>query len=508
MDGALGKASRLLLLVFCAAWVSACAEAEGPAFWDEPSIVDEDASQTSPPEALGGPTQPAEMSEEIDASSEAGEEDVEAPALPPFIPSADDFLISTDTEELRRMLPNDVVFSASLSPEAASRWGEDDRLVWTIEGEGYESAEVGVRSMGARDLIAELRWLRGEEQVAWRGIVVPTRPIGSLTMPPSPAQIPPPPLLLPGGGRVAVISDSNGSYGSVSQPGAVDSAVDALIDQGVDLVIHCGDMVAGQSGGLSRGEVDAMWGGYHSTITDRLTASGATLVPVAGNHDADPSMTHDRPAYIEQWTSRRPDVEFIDDERYPMAYSFAYQGSFFLVIDGATGNLGSDREIWGDVSQLQWVEAQLLAAQDYQYRFAFSHVPFSSFTQEENGDIMEHGSITQGDALFDVFTRMNLDVFFSAHYHVFFKGRYAGSPSSSGGDALNVVSTGRIGSGARYPIGQSERQSRAFVLMDLEDGLMRDLFGLERTDDGVYSRVFQDAWLSLYAGDYVRFDVE
>lgn len=428
---------------------------------------------------------------------------------PDFVPGESDFVVEASVAELRRKLPTELSLYMLLSPAAEAALTPRDRFEWRLDrGDLYTTRNATLTAWGEAPLTANAVWLRDDAELTSRELILPLRAWNKLEMPPSPPIVPPAPIVRAGNARIAVISDSNGSYGSPDQPGAVSSAVDAILESDVDLVIHVGDMVAGQSSGLSRSEVEAMWDGYHLEITQPLANADVELIPVPGNHDADPALTWDRPVYIEEWTApeRRPAVSFIDDTYYPMAYSFEFEGSFFLVIDGSVGRLSADAELWRNESQLDWIASQLQAAQGYQYRFAFSHVPFDSLV-EKDGEIWSHGKLAEGDALFDLFVEHRLDVFFTAHYHVYFKGLYAGPSPELGSPTLNVVATGRIGSGARTLIGQQGYQDRAFVLFDLEDGLLQDLFGMRRTDRGLYEEVFHDALLSPVAGNYRRFDI-
>ena len=87
--------------------------------------------------------------------------------------------------------------------------------------------------------------------------------------------------------RVVVISDLNGSYGSVTYEPRVTAAVRAIIAMKPDLVISTGDMVAGQRRPhLTETEVRAMWDAFHRTVTAPLEAAGIPLAVTPGNHDA------------------------------------------------------------------------------------------------------------------------------------------------------------------------------------------------------------------------------
>jgi 3',5'-cyclic AMP phosphodiesterase CpdA len=260
--------------------------------------------------------------------------------------------------------------------------------------------------------------------------------------------------------RVAVISDLNGGYGSTEYGEHVYGAVDRILTLRPDLVLSTGDMVAGQRRGL---DYPAMWASFHAVVSDRLRGARIPFAVVPGNHDASsyPGFAAERSQYVDQWSTRRPDVTFVDDARYPLQYSFLRGPAFFVALDSTTvGPL--------DPEQMRWLDEQL-ADHDDDVTIVFGHVPLYPFAK---GRETEH----IGDSeLEELLVRHGVDLFISGHHHAYYPGRRG---------SLRLVSTACLGGGTRPLLGTDRHSPRSIVLFEV-------------TDDGVEE-------LDAYAGE--RFD--
>ncbi|MEX5728711.1 hypothetical protein Ga0609869_002064 [Rhodovulum iodosum] len=246
--------------------------------------------------------------------------------------------------------------------------------------------------------------------------------------------------------RVVVISDLNGSYGSVRYDPRVSAAVKRIIGLRPDLVISTGDMVAGQRRPhLSGKEVRGMWAGFHAAVSDPLARAGIPLAVTPGNHDASAyhGFERERRIYAEQWRGRRPDVEFIDGADYPFFYAFDLGGVRFVSLDVTT--VGPLRP-----AQMQRLETALADAGPA--RIVFSHLPLWPFAQGRETEVI-------GDpALERLFGRLGIDMHLSGHHHAFY-------PGSAGGIAL--ISQACLGSGPRRLIGDNDRSDQAITVLDI-----------------------------------------
>lgn len=252
--------------------------------------------------------------------------------------------------------------------------------------------------------------------------------------------------------RVAVVSDLNGSYGSRRYNEAVHRAVDRIRALAPDLVLSTGDMVAGQRGGL---DYEGMWASFHAAVSDRLAAARVPFAVSPGNHDASgyPAFAHERAIFAEAWRERRPELDFLDGERFPLRYSFVRGPALFIALDATTtGPL--------DDAQMAWLDAQLEAGAHHPVKIVFGHVPLYPFAEGRRADHL-------GDpALEELLVRRGVSLFLSGHHHAYYPGRRG---------ALRLVSTACLGSGARPLIGTSVPSERSLLLFEVTREGVREL---------------------------------
>jgi hypothetical protein len=250
--------------------------------------------------------------------------------------------------------------------------------------------------------------------------------------------------------RVVVISDLNGSYGSVTYAPRVEEAIRAIVAMKPDLVISTGDMVAGQRRPhLSEAEVRAMWDGFHRTVTAPLEAAGIPLAVTPGNHDASAygGFERERQLYAETWAAHRPDLDYVGEDCYPFAYAFDIGDVRFASIDATTvGALAPEQETW--------LRDTMAGAGST--RIVFSHLPVWPVAVGRETEII-------GDpGLADLFREVGIDLHLSGHHHAYY-------PGASGGVAY--VAQACLGSGPRALIGTSEKTEPGFTILDIaEDG--------------------------------------
>jgi 3',5'-cyclic AMP phosphodiesterase CpdA len=248
--------------------------------------------------------------------------------------------------------------------------------------------------------------------------------------------------------RVIVISDLNGSYGSVEYSHAVHDAVDRIIALEPDLVISTGDMVAGQRRPhLAKGELRAMWRAFHAAVSAPLASAGIPLLVTPGNHDASayPGFELERKVYRDEWSNRAPQIEIDGD--WPFSYSATLGGIRFVSLDVTTAGAL-------DAPQMTWLESQGPSEAD---TVVFSHLPLHAFTHERSKEII--GDPQLGRLLRD----LSVDVYLSGHHHAYWPG------SDSG---VAYVSQACLGGGARTLIGADTQAPRAITVLDISaDGI-------------------------------------
>ena len=258
------------------------------------------------------------------------------------------------------------------------------------------------------------------------------------------ADAPLPPL------RVAVVSDLNGSYGSTSYADTVTRAVDRVLAWEPDLVLSTGDMVAGQRAGL---DYRAMWSAFHAAVSDRLAGAAIPFAVTPGNHDASGYSTYagERAIFVSEWTSRKPELEYLDDSDYPLRYSFTVGPALFVSLDATTiGPLSGE--------QMTWLEAQLVAGADKPVKIVYGHVPLYPFAIGRESEII-------GDAELErIADEHGVTAMISGHHHAYYPGRRG---------SLRLVGTACLGSGPRALIGTSDPSPRSVLLLEIEDGELR-----------------------------------
>lgn len=250
------------------------------------------------------------------------------------------------------------------------------------------------------------------------------------------------------------------------------AAVDALTTSiQPDLVLITGDMVAGQQAGL---DYAAMWAGFHSAVTDRLSTAGIPLAPTPGNHDASgySAFANERMEYAWQWnqTARVPAVTFIDDSEYPLRYSFEYAGAFFISLDATTVGPISEQ-------QRDWVAQQLAGASAYTVKIAYGHVPLHPVA------IGRETEVLGDDALEQLLSQHGLTMFISGHHHAYY-------PGAAGG--IRQVAMPCAGSGSRQWIGTSTTSNRGALVVDFVDGAVTTL---EMVDSSDYATIVERSTL-------------
>ncbi|WP_380055096.1 metallophosphoesterase family protein [Falsihalocynthiibacter sp. SS001] len=246
--------------------------------------------------------------------------------------------------------------------------------------------------------------------------------------------------------EVAVISDTNGSYGSTKYSNRVSQAIERIIQIKPDLVIATGDLVAGQRKPLlSQAEVDAMWTSFHRTVSDPLAKAGIPLAVTPGNHDASAysGFERERKIFAAQWSKRRPAVKFLDDKDYPFFYGFEKEGTLFVSYDATTlGPLSGD--------QMQRLKAM---SKGYKSIVTFSHLPLWPFAQAREREII-------GDTTLDALQReVGVSLHLSGHHHAYYPGWK---------DGVAYVSQACLGGGARKLIGTSGTSEHSFTMLSID----------------------------------------
>lgn len=261
-------------------------------------------------------------------------------------------------------------------------------------------------------------------------------------------------LSLPGQARpitVAVISDLNGSYGSTFYPQLARNIIQRIIQIKPDLVISTGDMVAGQRKPLlSRRQVETLWISFHEVISNPLAEAGIPLAVTPGNHDgaASADFHTERSIFADQWQSRKPKVDFLDDSHFPFYYAFVFANTVFVSVDATlVGPLPRP--------QMKWLESVLAKADARKANIVlFSHVPLWPFAAGRERDFI-------GDTKLEQLLQKNgVDLYLSGHHHAFYPGHK---------DGIFYVSQACIGAGPRPLLGSQVTSGKGFTVIRIDE---------------------------------------
>ncbi len=252
---------------------------------------------------------------------------------------------------------------------------------------------------------------------------------------------------------IAVITDLNGSYGSTRYSARVDAAVAAIVELQPDVVLSAGDMVAGQRQPLlSREQVRAMWASFHQHVTDPLAAAGIPLAVTPGNHDgsAYPGFAAEREIFADEWGARRPPVEFVAADAYPLNYAVAVGNVLIIGLDVTTVSPLP-------AAQREFLDAVLSAhGERFDARIVFCHLPLWPFAQGRETEILRDSEFAAQLAALEV------DALVSGHHHVFY-------PGIDDNGVLHV-SAGVLGGNVRRFTGSDLKSEFSFVVIEIDDG--------------------------------------
>jgi acid phosphatase type 7 len=245
--------------------------------------------------------------------------------------------------------------------------------------------------------------------------------------------------------KIIVISDLNGSYGSKNYGREVKNAVAKIKELKPDMVLITGDMVAGMKKGL---DYKGMWDSFFSLVVEPLRASNLMIAPTPGNHDASAYSSYktERRIYGEYWPESESSLQFVDNENYPLHYSFKLKDTLFISLDVTmVGKLPA--------YQKKWLKQQLKDTSAYNNIIVFSHVPLYPFAINRENDAMFDTELE------DLLNKYKVKYYVSGHHHTYFPGQR--------GD-LKLISSACLGSGPRVLIGDTVKSKKSFTVLNLE----------------------------------------
>jgi 3',5'-cyclic AMP phosphodiesterase CpdA len=262
--------------------------------------------------------------------------------------------------------------------------------------------------------------------------------------------------------RIAVISDLNSAYGSLTYTPLVDSVVNSIVHRWKpNLVLCAGDVIAGQKASLSDDHVNQMWLHFHQTVAQPLTQARIPLVVSMGNHDASPYPNHarDRMLADRYWNTLFSSeyLQFNDKARFPFVYS-QYADSVFIAVWDASSERISDEN-------LKWLKQELGSpkSQQARFRFVLGHLPLYGVAQgrDTRGNILADADILRMEL-----ERLSVDLYISGHHHAYYRGRHT---------YLDMLFAGALGTGPRSLLdGTPPRNTITLLDLDLVSGKIEE----------------------------------
>ncbi len=277
-----------------------------------------------------------------------------------------------------------------------------------------------------------------------------------------------------GGQRIVLISDLNSSYGSTSYIKQVYNGLNILTSLKPDLVICAGDMIAGQSLGLSAIQLQNMWSAFDKKILYKILSNNTAFSPCIGNHDASSSRgvngyvyELDRQQAKSFWQKRQNSLGliFIDGANFPFRYSIKQAETFAVFLDASSASISE--------SDWTWAEEQLSSASARQakLRLLIGHLPPYGIAKgrDRAGEVLN-----QPSRLINLLNRHNVHLYISGHHHAWYPGEVG---------TTNLLSLGAMGSGPRELLGNDGATRQTITVLDLpsqESELIETTFDLNK----------------------------
>lgn len=287
--------------------------------------------------------------------------------------------------------------------------------------------------------------------------------------------------------RIAVISDINGSYGTVGYSPLVRTAVSDIVERKVDFVVSPGDLVAGQMQGL---DYDAMWKGFHYQIGDVFFDNDLEFIFAPGNHDASsyPGHETERAAYARAFEKRQPRAPLLMGSQFPFYYGVKIRDILVIALD-------INRPIKDNDPQLDWLETTLETQASTRLNIVLGHLPLSPI------NLSQFVEVAGSPRLLSILRKTPSTMYISGHHHIYYPGHIG---------ELRTVSAPALGNGPRglfgappiagYVIIEVPPHSPARVtslvapdfkrMVDIES-LPRNIVRIEREDVGMAEYIME-----------------
>lgn len=251
--------------------------------------------------------------------------------------------------------------------------------------------------------------------------------------------------------KIAVISDLNSSYGSISYSAEVSAVIKELALINPDIILCGGDMVAGQKASLTEQNIKDMWQGFNQTVLKPVQQLNIPFGFTLGNHDASPTYHTDRSLAKQFWVDNveATNLHFIDSSHYPFYFSYTQNNVFFISWDAA----GS--KIPGEVYDWMKIQLRSKTAKIAGLRILLGHLPLYPIVEHKN----KPGEVNANpDSALSFFKDHEIDLYISGHQHAFYPAQKEG---------VRLLNAGCIGEGERKIMGHTDTAKKAYTIIEI-----------------------------------------
>ena len=251
--------------------------------------------------------------------------------------------------------------------------------------------------------------------------------------------------------RIAVISDLNSSYGSVTYNKYISKVIKELAIIKPDIILCGGDMVAGQKSSLTEANIISMWKGFKDSVLDPIRQLNIPFGFTLGNHDASPTFYTDRRLANEFWKENvaATKLDFVDSSHYPFYFSYIKENIFFISWDAAASMVPAEVYTWMKTQLAQSI------ATNARLRILIGHLPLYPIVDSKN----KPGEVNAAaDSSRTFFLANGIDLYISGHQHAFY-------PANKNG--LSLLNAGAIGEGERKIMGHTENAIKAYTIIEV-----------------------------------------
>jgi len=251
--------------------------------------------------------------------------------------------------------------------------------------------------------------------------------------------------------KIVLISDLNGSYGSLIYSKDVPSVLNEIGQIKPDLILCGGDMVAGQKTSLTEQNIKEMWQSFKNVVLDPIKKANVPFGFTLGNHDASPGFLKDRALASQFWKDEQAATRltFVDSEHYPFYFSYIKNNVFFISWDASGAAITPELYNWLKT------QTSLPIAKNARMRILLGHLPLYAIVAAKNkpGEV-----ISNPDSALAFFKTHGIDMYISGHQHAYY-------PAIKNG--VHLLNSGCIGDGPRPILGHSDLAKKAYTVIEI-----------------------------------------